>query len=85
MRGCSLNGISSPYLSRARASFARIVGVCSQWVATSRGALAKMPSSVRSSSTSMLPVLEPMNTLMPHARCRSTAFTASRLSLVAPR
>ena len=78
-------GIASPYTARARASFARIVGVSSQCVAMTSGDEAKMPSRVFSSSTSMLPVDAPMNTLTPQAFRGSTALIASRLSFVAPK
>ena len=61
-----------------------MVGVSSQWVAITSGVAAKMPSRAAGSSTSMLPVLAPMNTLTPQADAGSTDLMASRLSLVAP-
>ena len=86
MSGC-ISGVrpSSPYLALNSAWVRSMVGVSSQWVMIGVGASRKMPSRVTGSSTSMLPVEAPMNTLIPGADFGSRLRTAARLSLLAPR
>ena len=62
---CSLNGMSSPYFSRALSRFLRIVSSSSQWTSTGFSLIEKSSAKVFSSSTSIFPVDEPMNTLTP--------------------
>ena len=78
-------GISSPHFSNARDSCSRIVGVSSQWVATKRGVDEKIISSILGASTSIFPVLAPMNTFTPQVSLGLMLLTSSILSLVAPR
>ena len=85
MFGCSEKGTFSPNFSRARASRSCIIGVFSQWVAIMVGAWRKICSRIASSSTSILPVDEPIKTLTPAMEAGSIAFTCSRFSLLAPR
>jgi hypothetical protein len=59
-------GASSPYCWRYFSALARTVASSSQCVAISIGLSRKRARRVCSLSTSMLPVDEPMNTLMPH-------------------
>jgi hypothetical protein len=83
--GCCAIGMSSPQRAFAASSLAVIVGVSSQCVMIGTGQSRKIASSVAGSSTSMLPVDAPMNTLTPGADFGSSARMSARLSLVAPR
>ena len=65
MFSCSLNGMSSPYVSMALARFSLIVSSSSQCTSTGFSLIANSWSSVSFASTSMLPVDEPMNTFTP--------------------
>ena len=84
MSGWHSTGMASPYFARYSAKVASIIGVSSQWVMIGTGVSRKIASRVSGSSTSMLPVDAPMNTLMPGAAFGSSARIASRLSLEAP-
>ena len=65
MFSCSLNGISSPYVSMALARFSLIVASSSQCTSTGFSLIANSLSSVSPASTSMFPVDDPMNTFTP--------------------
>ena len=65
MAGCWSNGMSSPYFSVAAARLALIMASSSQCTSTGFSLILKRRSREFLSSTSMLPVDEPMKTLTP--------------------
>ncbi len=74
MAGWYFTSGSSPYRSRNDFRLADMMDESSQWVMMSRGERLNMARSASSRSTSILPVLLPMNSLTPHTLCGSRLF-----------
>ena len=75
---------SAPYIAFAFSMLRFMMSVSSQCAMMGSVALWKSAFSTSRLSTSMLPVLEPINSFMPGTRCGSMSQTVSMLSLVAP-
>ena len=85
MAGWYFTSGSSPYRSRNDFRLADMMDESSQWVMMSRGERLNMARSASSRSTSILPVLLPMNSLTPHTLCGSSCSSMSVFVWVAPK
>ena len=77
--------LPSGYRRRASAKFLAMVWLSSQWVAMSTGHWVKISSRAWESSTSKLPVEEPIKTFTPQVSPVCSCLISSILVLLAPK